>query len=108
MTVYKVRITEQALQDMEQIYAYIAVELQAPMAAMGQYNRIADAILTLSGEPERFRLLESEPEHSRDLRRMNVDHYAVFFVIRKSEVIVTDVLYGATDIEEKLRDRRMQ
>ena len=32
---------------MESIYEYIAEELLAPDTAMGQYNRIADAIETL-------------------------------------------------------------
>ena len=29
---------------MEEIYHYIAIQLQAPENAMGQYNRIAEAI----------------------------------------------------------------
>jgi hypothetical protein len=32
---------------MEDIYNYIAIELMSPENAMGQYNRIADEILTL-------------------------------------------------------------
>ena len=41
-----VEITQTALADMEEIYDYIAKVLLAPESAMGQYNRIADAILT--------------------------------------------------------------
>jgi len=40
---------------MEEIYNYIAEQLQAPETAMGQYNRIADAIETLDTFPERLR-----------------------------------------------------
>ena len=47
MKQYKVEITKEALQDMEDIYNYIAIDLLAPENAMGQYNRIADEILTL-------------------------------------------------------------
>ena len=47
MKQYKVEITKEALQDMEDIYNYIAIDLLAPDNAMGQYNRIADEILTL-------------------------------------------------------------
>ena len=43
---YKVEITKEALQDMEDIYNYIAIDLLAPDNAMGQYNRIADEILS--------------------------------------------------------------
>ena len=70
---------------------------------MGQYNRIANQILTLDIFPERFRIMESEPEKSMELRRMLVDNYSVFYTIRVDEVIVTDVLYTASDIEARLR-----
>ena len=56
MKQYKVEITKEALQDMEDIYNYIAIDLLAPDNAMGQYNRIADEILTLDTFPERFRI----------------------------------------------------
>lgn len=47
MKYYTVEITNEALADMEQLYNHIAYVLQAPENAMDQYNRIADAILTL-------------------------------------------------------------
>ena len=103
MKQYKVEITKSALQDMEDIYNYIAEELLAPENAMGQYNRIADAILSLDNFPEKFRVLESEPEKDKEIRRMVVDNYSVFYVIKENRVIVTDVLYSASDIEARLR-----
>ena len=100
---YVVEITDEALTDKEQIYNHIAYELQAPENAMGQYNRIADEILKLDILPERFCMMDSEPEHSRELRRMPVGNYSVFYVIRENRVIVTDVLYSASDIEKRLK-----
>ena len=96
MKQYKVEITKEALQDMEDIYNYIAIDLLAPDNAMGQYNRIADEILTLDTFPERFRIMDSEPEKRMELRRMLVDNYSVFYTIRDERVIVTDVLYMAS------------
>ena len=61
MKQYRVLVTDEALNDMESIYEYIAEELLAPNTAMGQYNRIADAIETLDQMPERIKLMESEP-----------------------------------------------
>ena len=101
MKQYKVEITKEALQDMEDIYNYIAIDLLAPDNAMGQYNRIADEILTLDTFPERFRIMDSEPEKRMELRRMLVDNYSVFYTIRDERVIVTDVLYTASDIEAR-------
>ena len=71
---------------------------------MEQYNRIADEILKLNVFPERFRIMDSEPEHSKEIRRMSVDNFSVFYVIRKEKVIVTDVLYSASDIDNRLKD----
>ena len=38
MEQYKVEITKEALQDMEDMYNYIALELLSPENAMGQYK----------------------------------------------------------------------
>lgn len=47
--------------------------------------------------------MDSEPEHAKGIRRMLVDNYSVFYVIRDDRVIVTDVLYSASDIENRLK-----
>ena len=68
MEQYKAEITKEALQDMEDMYNYIALELLSPENAMGQYNRIADEILTLDTFPQRYRLMDSEPDKQMELR----------------------------------------
>ena len=47
--------------------------------------------------------MDSEPEYSKEIRKMVVDNYMVFFVIKEDRIIVTDVLYGASDIERRLK-----
>ncbi len=100
---YAVEITDEALADMEQLYNHIAYVLQAPENAMNQYNRIADAILTLDTLAERIHIMESEPERRQEMRRLLIDNYSVFYVIQRDKVIVIDVLYSASDIESRLR-----
>ena len=102
MKQYVVRITDSALADMEEIYNYIAIQLQAPENAMGQYNRIAEAIEELYVFPERVKLMESEPERIMGLRQLVIDNYSVFYVIEGMDVIVTRVLYSAMDISRRL------
>ena len=104
MREYPVKITEKALGDMDGIYEYIAVNLQSPENAMGQYNRIADHVLELGFFPEKFRLVDFEPERSQGLRRMLVDNYSVFYVFKEELVTVTRVLYSASDIEKRLKE----
>ena len=88
-------------------YEHIAKKLQAPENAMGQYNRIVDAILTLESFPDRYGLFECELEHSPRVHKMVVDNYLVCYVIDPGVVTVTDVLYGASDIHRKLQERHM-
>ena len=102
MKQYVVRITDRALADMEEIYNYIAIQLQAPENAMGQYNRIAETIEGLHVFSERIKLMESEPERIMGLRQLVIDNYSVFYVIEDMDVIVTRVLYSAMDISRRL------
>lgn len=102
MKQYVVRITDRALADMEEIYNYIAIQLEAPENAMGQYNRIAEAIEGLNVFPERVKLMETEPERIMGLRQLVIDNYSVFYVIEDMDVIVTRVLYSAMDISRRL------
>ncbi len=102
---YTVKITDKALMDMEDIYKYIAEQLHAPHNAISQYNRISEAIEKLDVFPERIAIIDSEPECNMGLRMMIVDNYSVFYVVEKDIVIVTRVLYSASDIRERLRNK---
>lgn len=99
---YTVQITDKALADMEGIYEYIAIKLQAPENALGQYNRIAEAIEELNVFPERVRIMESEPEHTMGLRQLPVDNYSAFYVVKEERVIVARVLYSPCDLGKRL------
>jgi plasmid stabilization system protein ParE len=101
---YAVKITDRALSDMEEIYNYIAQTLQSPENAMAQYNRIAKAIEELNEFPQRVRIMDSEPERAIKLRKLSIDNYYAFFVIEDDCVIVTRVLYSASDISRRLSE----
>lgn len=105
MKTYEVQITQEALQDLELIYDYIANKLFAPQAAEAIYNSLTGAILSLDCFPERCALLESQSEFFKSIRRMVVGKYSVFYVIKGDVVIVTSILYSASDIEKRLLAR---
>ena len=48
--------------------------------------------------------METEEERAMELRQMPVDNFSVFFHIREERVIVTNVLYSASDILKRLRN----
>lgn len=75
---YTVEITDEAMTNMDEIYNHISNVLLSPVNAMRQYNRIADAILKLDIMPERFRIVECEPEHSNELRSSLYSFFSIF------------------------------
>lgn len=105
MKKYKIEITPLAYQELEDIYNYIANNLQALQTALEQYSRISKAIFDLDTFPERYTLVDFEPEHSMGIHRMSVDNYSVFYIIIKDRVKVINVLYSASNIEERLKQR---
>ena len=104
MKQYAVKVTDEALEDMRALRDYIKNELLSPGNAERQYQRIAEKILTLSTFPEKYALVDFEPERSRGLHRAVVDHYSVFYVIEEDRVVVTNVLYSASGIENRIRN----
>lgn len=104
MKVYDIEITNKADKDMDSIYTYIAYELLEPVTAAKQYDRIADAILTLDIMPDRIKIMDSEPAHSRGLRPLLVDNYTVLYKIESDTVFIVRVLYSTSDISARLAE----
>lgn len=98
---YKVGYSEAALDDLREIYTYIANELLVPETAASQLRRIRKAVHSLDFMPTRFALVEWEPWHSMKMHQLPVDHFIVYYLICDEEMSVTvaRVLYGGRDIE---------
>ena len=101
---YEVRLTTEAENDLRGIFEYIAFDLQSPQNAAGQLDRLEQSIMSLDQMPERFRVYEKEPWHSRNLRIMPVDNYLVFYIPNHEEqtVKVMRVLHGGRDVAKQL------
>lgn len=87
--IFEVELTDQADYDLRGIYDYIADELQSPLNAHDQLDRLEKSIRSLVQFPERFRKYEEEPWYSRGLRVMVVDNYVVFYIPNMKSQIVT-------------------
>ena len=95
MKEYQVKITPKAKDDMEEIYNYIA------HAAMNQYNKIADAILSLSIMPERCPLMQSKLGLRLKLRCLLVGNYSVLFRVN-DQVTIVRILYSSSNLDKIL------
>ena len=100
---YQINITDQANQDLRNIFEYIAFELQEPKIAIGQLNRLEKEIYSLDQMPERYRVYDREPWRSRNLHIMPVDNYLVFYIPKTDDktVYITRVFYGRMDIDNQ-------
>ena len=105
MKTYKVKISNLALRDMEEIYRYISEKLTSPATAMKQYDRIAEAIESLNVFPERFQVMDIVPRLSKDVRQVIIDHYSAIYTVGEDTVTVVRVLYSASDLAAKLQNR---
>ena len=102
MKKYSVQLTKTALDDIESIYIYIAEKLLSPENAIRQYNRLKEAILKLDTFPERYNILDLGSELRHLVRRMPVDNYSVFYIVKDNTVVIIDVLYSSSNIENVL------
>lgn len=101
---YGVRYAPQALEDLKDLYVYVAHSLRAPGTAKSLTTRIRKAIRELERFPEKHPTVEWEPWKSRNLRKMPVGNFVVFYRVDEpaGEVMVIRIVYGGRDMERVL------
>lgn len=101
---YEIIYTNEAEQDLRNIYEYIAFQLLNLEAAKNQTNRIMDVIKKLDTMFLRFKLYDKEPWYSKGLRILTVDNYLVFYqpIHTKAVVAIIRIMYGTRNIEYEL------
>lgn len=102
--IYTIKISNQADNDIRNIYEYIAYELQSPDHASAQLDKIEKCLMSLNDMPERFRFYEREPWKSLGLHIAKVDNYCIFYIVDNDDktVSIMRVMYGGRDIDVQL------
>ena len=102
MSDFYVCYSDEAKDDLRNIFMYIAYNLGARDNAEGQINRIRDAIKKLNKFPKKNPLVPYEPWSSLGMRRMNVDNYAVLYLVDedRERVEIVRIPFGAMDLEK--------
>ena len=101
---YKVSISEQAEQDLNDIYLYIYYELKSKTSADRISLRLRSAMEGLSQMPKKFHLFPMEPWFSRGVRSIPVGNYMVFYLVNDAdaEVLITRIVYGRRNMKKVL------
>lgn len=105
MNRYSVCYSSLSLQDLKDIFSYIAFELKEPAIAEKQSKRIRDSIKGLDTMPNRFPVVDFEPFASMNIRKISVDNYLVFYQVEESNnsVVIIRICYGGRDIENIIK-----
>lgn len=88
MDKYDVRLMNRALQDLDEIYAYVAKELLAPGAAEGLIDRIEKAVLSLEETPYRGAVRKIGLYAGRGYRQLFVKNYTIVYRVDEDQKLV--------------------
>lgn len=102
---YAIHYTAEAAEDLTDIYAYIAFDLQAPDAAKGQVNRIRQEIRSLDLLPSRYERVRWEPWKSMGMHKVPVDRFVIYYTVDDEHhtVTIVRIFYGGRDVERIIR-----
>ena len=103
MIKYDISFTASAERDLDKIVEYISIDLLLPEIANKFLSKIKCSILTLEYFPKRYHILESSYQKSTGFRMMLVDNFSIIYVVDAQEVVVTHILYSASDLKEKIK-----
>ena len=106
MDAYSISYTDEALQDLRDIYGYISVELKSPRVAAAQVKRIRDEVRSLDIFPKRYKAVDWEPCSALEMRQMPVDNFVVFYIVSDDSkaVQIVRIFYGKRDIPNRVSD----
>lgn len=98
---YKVIYSPEALDDIRNIYSYIAFDLKVPDTARNQVNRIRKEIRSLDFMPMRYTIVDWEPWKSMEVHKVPVENFIVYYIVSTDSLTVTiiRIFYGGQDIE---------
>lgn len=107
---YKVKVTRQAMEQLQEIVHYISKELLAPEAADHLLMEIRKGIESLSEFPERHAFIEEEPWRSEGVRKIVVKNFLVYYWVdmERCMVYITAVIYNKRDQIYQLRKMNLK
>ena len=96
---YQLRYLPLFYEDMAEVVDYISIDLQNPSAAMKQIDLTEQAILKRLDNPLSFQPIHSKRERKHPYYRININNYAVFYVVIDGVMEVRRFLYSRRDIQ---------
>ena len=100
----KLKISAKALQDMENIFKYISVDLANPSASDKLMQDMRNCLNTVCEFPESCPKVNNEYFKDKTLRKLIVSNYIIFYKILEEEqvLLAVRVLYGMQNFSDIL------
>ena len=108
MNTYTVVISNQAKEDISNIYDYILNVLKSNINADAVLNRLYSAMTDLSFMADSYRFYPKEPWKTKGLRYFFVGNYAVFYHVKQNIATIIHVCYGKRDLDDALTEIKMK
>lgn len=98
---YTVRYAPQALDDLRDLYSYVAFSLKESATAQKLVNRIRKAARSLDALPGRYPVVDWEPWQSMGMHRFTVEDFLLCYLIDQSirTVTLVRIVYGGRDLQ---------
>jgi addiction module RelE/StbE family toxin len=98
---YALKFTSKSYEDIDEIYGYLALALQAGGAAENLMLKLESSIRRLKLFPQSGSPVLEEVLRRKGYRKLLVDNYIVFYLIDEegSRVIIMRILYGAMNYQ---------
>ena len=99
---YKVRVSDSADRDLDEIITYIAEKLSNPQAAADFADTLDERYVVLEEHPLMFELSRNERLAERGYRRFVVGSYIALYLVDEEQKVVTiaRIFYGRRDYEK--------
>ena len=97
---FKVKLSQQAVDDIDNIISYISHELYSPQAAERFFNRVNQKITMLGKNPFIYPLHHDEELSAKGLRFVVIGNYLMFYIIDVENTVVhiARIVYGGRNL----------
>jgi plasmid stabilization system protein ParE len=94
-TLYSVRITENAFQNLDDITGYIAYINHQPLNAIRVGDTFFETIGHIGANPFAFRECEEIPTKNKIYRKAVCQSWLIIYRIKANEVVIIGIIYGS-------------
>ena len=94
--IYEIEFTEDARDEIREIYKYISENLVAKKSARDLMKKMRNTIMDLAESPKLYMKIEKKDRRKRDFRRIVIDNYIILYTIdeEKKTVYIAHMYYG--------------